>query len=307
MSDLLQPIGGGSYSPPPPPPDLTQAPVPLAPTEYAAQPVRPTSSVPPRYEDPDKPPMYLYGIGGVVALAAMGWGVSLFLPSAPVDAPAAYVPFAAADKSFTCELPDKWRVEAMGEASAEAKNSLSNGVEARQSDAYIKVTNSSIAGLITGQLLYGDDPIPQGAFGSRARPIFNDHGKGFKKRFKGYKETKLSPAETQLPKMTGIVQVENTKDFVPDIRLAEFTATGNSYGLGGKRHGYRMAVGGSAQIVNVVCECSERDWVKLKPAFEKVMVSLAEPRPAGLDRGGVAVPGGATLPTDGEVPGFGSP
>jgi len=304
MSDL-QPIGGGNYSPPPPPPDLTQVPVPLAPTEYAVQPVRPAGTVPPRYEeDPDKPPTYLYGIGGVIALAAMGWSVSLFIPSAPVDAPAAYKPFAAADQSFTCELPDKWQVEALGTANAEEKNSISNGVEARQSDAYIKVTRSSIAGLLAGQLLYGSNPIPEGTFGSRAKPIFNHHGKGFKKRFKNYKETKLSLPESQLPKMTNVVQVENTKDMVPDIRFAEFTASGNSYGMGGKRHGYRMAVGGTKEILCVVCECSERDWQKLKPAFERVMVSLAEPRPAGLDRNSVAVPGGATLPTGG-VPGYG--
>ncbi len=305
MSDFLKPIGGGDHSPPPPPAELTQVPVPLAPTEYAAQTVRPAGTTPPRYEDPDKPPTYLYVIGGVAAVAVLDWGVSFFLPSAPVDAPTAYAPFAAADKSFTCELPDKWQVEALGTASAEEKNSMSNGVEARKSDAYIKVTNSSIAGLLTGQLLYGSNPIPDGTFGSRARPIFNDHGKGFKKRFKNYKETKLTPAEAQLPKMTNIVQVENAKEMVPDIRFAEFTASGNNYGLGGKRHGYRMAVGGSKEILCVVCECSERDWQKLKPTFEKVMLSLSEPRPAGLDPGSVAVPGGAALPTSGGVPSYG--
>ena len=306
MSDL-QPIGGGSYVPPaaPTPPPAPPAPMPDTIASATGYRPAPLSAAPPRRqaEDPDNPPAYLYGIGGVAALALLGWGGSFLLPSAPVDAPAAYVPFAAADNSFTCELPDKWRVEPQGRASKENRNSIADGVEARQSDACIEVTTSTIAGLLTGQLLYGSGPVPDGLLNSRARPVFNDHGRAFKKRFKGYKETKLTPTNSQLPPMTNLVLVENTRDMVPDIRLAEFTASGNKYGIGGKRHGYRMAVGGNAEIVNVVCECSERDWTKLKPAFEKVMVSMAEPRRAGMP--GVAVPGGgAPLPTGG-VPGFG--
>ena len=55
------------------------------------------------------------------------------------------------------------------------------------------------------------------------------------------------------------------------------------------------AIGGGDLIASVVCECKESDWPKLKPAFERVLASIAEAgEPEG---GGIGVPGtGVTVP-----------
>ena len=302
----LQPLGGGAPTP-----------VPVESSSAANEPTKPDTahrSVRPEpyhgatypshhaaIDPPSKIPYYLLG-GGVVA-AAIG-AVFFVVPSTPVNAPAEWQPFTAADKSFACEIPKSWDVTAMGKASAANELSVEDGVIAKRSDAKVEVTVSSITGLITGQLLYGNDPIPAGTFQSRSAPIFRAHGRQFKKRFAHYQEVSVAPTNVMYPRMTNVVMGKDEKDLVADIRWGEYTATGNNFGMGGKRHGYRMAVGGNKYIVYVICECSERDWTKLKPAFERTIASVREIRPPGGSN--IALPGGASLPMGGEVPGFGA-
>lgn len=249
---------------------------------------------------PNRLPLY---IGGGAAVAALAGLSLLLIPTAPVEAPKDWLPFTAADQSFACEVPKSWEVIPMGKASSANENSIGDGVLAKKGDAMVEVTVSSIGGLLTGQLLFGDETIPSGVFHSRAAPIYKAHGKQFKKKFSQFKETKITPLMQQYPKMTNVVMGQTEKDLVADIRWSEYTATGNRFGFGGKRHGYRMAVGGNQYIVNVVCECSERDWVKLKPAFERTIASVNETRKPAP--GMIGVPGGASLPMGGNVPGFG--
>jgi hypothetical protein len=232
----------------------------------------------------------------------IGIGIAL-IPPPPVPAPTAWEPFVAADQSFLCELPKGWDIHAMGKASEKNEASVGDGVIAKKSNASLEMTVSSVAGLIAGQLLYGNDPIPSGFMNSRAAPIHRSHGKSFKNRFRGFKETKVTPTMGMYPKMTGIVMDKTGKEAVPDIRWSEYTAGGNKFGFGGKRHGYRVTVGGNQYILNVVAECSEKDWAKLKPSFERSIVSLNETRkPQGSM---IPMPGGGSLPTGGSVPGLG--
>lgn len=257
-----------------------------------------------RFEDPEqasKIPVYI--TAGVGLAAIVGIGI-LFIPAAPVAAPAEWEPFVAADQSFSCELPKEWNMVATGKASNDDRPTIGDGVTATKGNAHIEMTVSSVAGLLTGQLLFGDDPIPSGVFNSRAAPIHRAHGKKFKNRFAGFKESKVTPIAQMFPKMTGVVMDKTGKEFVPDIRWSEYTAGGNRFGFGGKRHGYRMTVGGGQYIVNVICESSERDWPKLKPAFERAIVSVNEPRKPQSPM--MSLPGGGTLPAGGPVPGFGS-
>ncbi len=320
----LQPLGGNAATQPPPPPavsasvpSLSQSPVrlPSSPTLPPGVGYGPTApSSPDGYRNPgyrpappDEPeeasrlPLY---IGGGVGLAVLiGVGL-LFIPAAPVAPPTAWEPFVAADNTFLCDLPKGWEVHAMGKASAENQPSVGDGVTAKKSNASVEMTVSSVSGLIAGQLLFGDSPVPTGLFNSRAAPIHRASGKRFKTRFRGFKETKVTPTPQMFPKMTGIVADKTGKEFVPDIRWHEYTAGGNQFGFGGKRHGYRVTVGGNQSIVNIVCESSEGDWRKLKPAFERTIVSVAEttaPQGKMLD-----LPGDSVLPMGGQVPGVGN-
>lgn len=262
------------------------------------------SSYRPVYEDPEqasKLPVYV--TGGVGLAVLIGIGIAM-IPAAPVPAPTDWESFVAADQSFLCELPKGWDINAMGKASQKNEPSVGDGVIAKKSNASLEMTVSSVAGLIAGQLLYGNDPIPSGFMNSRAAPIHRAHGRKFKDRFRGFKETKVTPTPEMYPKMTGVVLDKTGQEAVPDIRWSEYTAGGNKFGFGGKRHGYRVTVGGNQYILNVVAECSEQDWPKLKPSFERSIVSLNETRkPQG---NGIPIPGGGSLPVGGGVPGLGN-
>lgn len=315
----LQPLGGNvatqpkpeTVNPPAEPAPAVSASPSLPPgigygptTPASLEAARHYSSHRPTYEEEQrekKIPVYIMGGVGVAAL--IGIGIAL-IPAAPVAPPEAWQPFVAADQSFRCDLPKDWQVTAMGKASTDPQPSIGDGVLAKKSNASVEMTVSSVTGLLTGQLLFGNDPIPSGVFNSRAAPIHRAHGKQFKKRFAGFKETKITPTATMFPKMTGVVMDATGKEFVPDIRWSEYTAGGNQYGFGGKRHGYRVTVGGTQSIVGIVCESSEKDWQKLKPAFEKAIISVNETRPRPGDN--INVPGGASLPMGGNVPGFGN-
>ncbi len=293
---VVQPLPPGSpYVPPVPGGNM--------PPPTGALPTRPTSYPAPPEDDAEVPSRLPTYIGGGVAAVILIWIGTLFIPSAPVDAPTEWTTFTASDQSFACELPKKWEIKSEGNASTSTEAAISDGVTAKRGDADVEVSVSSVTGLIKAQLMFGDDPIPSGFAHSRATPIYQAHGRVFKKRFAHYKSKRVEPTPEMIPRMTGIVPDENNRELLPDLRWSEWTASGNQYGFGGKRHGYRTTVGGNNYIVNVVCECSERDWPKLKPAFERMIVSVSEPRKAGPG-GGVAVPGGGSLPT-GDMPGFG--
>lgn len=311
----LQPLGGGTIIQPiTEPTPVPEAPVasPALPPGIGYGPSGPSSQSAPQnpgsyrqpYEAPEeasKLPVYI--TAGVMVAVLIGIGIAL-IPAPPVAPPTSWEPFVAADQSFMCDLPKDWNIKAMGKASTDNEPSIGDGVIAKKGNASMEVTVSSLTGLLTSQLLFGDDPIPSGVFNSRAAPIHRAHGKKFKDRFRGFKETKITPTRELFPKMTGAVMDKAGKELVPDIRWNEYTAGGNKFGFGGKRHGYRVTVGGNMYIVNVVAECAERDWVKLKPSFERSIISLNETRKPAANS--IAIPGGGSLPMGGDVPGLGN-
>ena len=83
----------------------------------------------------------------------------------------------------------------------------------------MEITVSSLAGLLTGQLLFGNDPIPSGVFNSRAAPIHRAHGKQFGKHYRGLKESKIIPTAQMFPKMTGVVMDTTGKRTCPGYSL----------------------------------------------------------------------------------------
>jgi hypothetical protein len=53
--------------------------------------------------------------------------------------------------------------------------------------------------------------------------------------------------------------------------VTEFTAK-TAFGSG--IHGYRATIIGHERAITVFCTCPEDDWAGVKPAFDKVLLSL---------------------------------
>jgi hypothetical protein len=53
---------------------------------------------------------------------------------------------------------------------------------------------------------------------------------------------------------------------------AEFTASGGAFG--GKVHGYRLTLLGTVHQYNIICNCSDKNWERNEPVFERVMKSI---------------------------------
>ncbi|HVK05017.1 MAG TPA: hypothetical protein VM490_16190, partial [Armatimonadaceae bacterium] len=244
--------------------------------------------------------------GAKVVMAALGalaivLAVAAFLflrPAGPVAVPTKFATFAAADGSFLLEAPDGWAQKPMGKAAPEGQRDHvgADGIRMQSGDAHVEVTFSSVAGLVGGQLLFGDEIVPESMVGARSAPIHRSLNKALKSRYKNYQAKPVArvPFESR---MASLAATKDQNGLEMDLRLSEFTADGNKLGLGGKRHGYMAAIGGGDLIASVVCECKESDWPKLKPAFERVLASIAEGATDEECGGGIGVPRtGVTVP-----------
>ncbi len=295
--DGLAPVGGsaglsslGGAAPSP-----TASPAPLAPPTNAPRPAQamapPVSAPRPNYVSYDDAPngpnkILLGGLGAFVVLLVVG-AFFVFRTPPPVAAPTGYAPFTAADNTWSMETPQGWSQSTKGEAGGDKSGLQGNGVTLSSGNAKIEVTISTSAALATGQLLFGNEVVPESLGGSKASGISKLQKKAVSNNWKGYDETK----QNDCPNGMG-GQYMDDKKFVDDTRLYEWTANSNKFGLGGKMHGYRASEAGGDLIAAVVCECSERDWPKLKPAFRHVLGSLHEIRKPGSEKGGgMSVPG----------------
>ena len=302
----LSPVGGAApTAAPSTPPGLSGLPSP-SPAPVVA--TAPSSFSPPPSMAPAKP--YPYSSGGATAsyddaptgpnkilvgglgtlIAALAAGAFfLFRTPPPVPAPTGYAPFTSADNAWSMETPTGWHVSASGAAGGDTSNLQQNGVTLTSGNAKIEVTISTVSALMTGQLLFGNEVVPEAMGGSKASGVAKLQKKAVTKRWKGYAET-VSP---DCPNGMGGDYMDDNKKFVADARLYEWTAASNTFGLGGKMHGYRASEAGGQLIAAVVCECSDRDWATLKPAFRHVLGSVHELKKPGGGKGsgGMSIPG----------------
>jgi hypothetical protein len=72
-----------------------------------------------------------------------------------------------------------------------------------------------------------------------------------------------------------IKSTETVRTGLGDTRISEFTYSGT---FGAESHGYLATALGRQKGVRVTCTCPEKDWKTLKPAFDKVLGSLATGR-----------------------------
>ena len=215
---------------------------------------------------------------GVAAAIAIVTLVQLFgLPhgSARIAAPAAYKPFETPDKSVQGIGPDGWkRTRSLG------MGGLGGTVKFVKGDAHIVVTND-LAGSLMGDIAaaqnaqmsngneVGSSGMPAGlgglgAGGAGRPPVEQLHligKKAMEERFQDYEESdKMQPVRCEMG----------------EGRFSEFTAKLREgvLGKGETCTGWRVTILGSEKEVQVRCWCPTKDWKSLKPAFEKVVLSL---------------------------------
>jgi len=221
----------------------------------------------------DKPPGNPWPLAGSLTALAMAviLGGSLFVAAsmqpAQIKPVSGFDPYKAADNSFTCVYPKGWsKVSRAG-----AQGTESSG-EFKQGEARIEVLSS-----LSASLMSEGPPMPVG--GMEEIP----NVPGSQEVNEVIRNAKRSPAERahhlfvkQLEKDLGNYTESATHPFqsrAGEGVVAEFTATGGL--LGGKLKGYHATLMGTERAINVVCQCPEANWGTLKPAFDKVIASVA--------------------------------
>lgn len=170
----------------------------------------------------------------------------------PATAPTNFASFNAKDGAFKCDYPADWEAEGGG-----VKGYF-----------WAKFTSGS-----------AEISIQSGSVGSVQADVINAGN-----RMAGVQEDEeeLAPVaqlhemrKTDTAKDLGDYQEQPPKAIRPklgDGRKSQFTASGT---FGGGIRGYRATVLSHNKSITVLCQCAEGDWETLKPAFDRVIDSLA--------------------------------
>ena len=166
-----------------------------------------------------------------------------------VPAPTEYVTCLDKGGQFACDAPKGWEVDAGGKP--DSPNSFAKFT---RGNAEIKVV-ADFAGSLFGDMNKG----PGAMLGGDAEPpVARVHPMGvrqMKEDFPGYEERDPKPVQSGMG----------------EGRRSTFIANGS---IGGKVYGYRATYLSGDRRITVVCSCPATNWKALKPAFEKVIVSL---------------------------------
>jgi hypothetical protein len=186
----------------------------------------------------------------VVAACALAGLIALPGCGGEVPAPTGFVECVDKGAQFICDGPKGWEVDAGGKA--DSPNSFAKFTKG---GAEIKVV-ADFAGS-----LFGDMAKASGAgLGADAEPpVAKVHPMGvrqMKEDYPSYEERDPKPVQS--------------KGF-GEGRRSTFIAAGS---MGGKIYGYRATYLSGDRRISVVCTCPATNWKTLKPAFEKVILSL---------------------------------
>ena len=184
-------------------------------------------------------------LAGCGLLAASGCGGS-------VPAPKTFTAYQSPSGRFACDYPQGWQVEGAGKP-----DSPNSWAKFTQGHAEIRV-EADLAGSLfgdmaksSGGMLGGDDEPPV----AKIHPMGERH---MKEEFSNHTEREPKPFQSK-----GIGEGRRST-FIADQTL------------GGKVYGYRATLLANDRRVTVVCTCPATNWQVLKPAFEKVIVSLRQ-------------------------------
>jgi hypothetical protein len=166
--------------------------------------------------------------------------------------PASYKTYSAGNGAFKITYPAEWEAEG-GDKAGYAWVKFSSGSSQITVDANIvgslmgDIAKSGIK--IAGIQNNTEENAPIASVHEQERAGFEEDG--------SVKEQKAVVIETGFG----------------DSRKSEYTGKTT---FGGVFHGYRVTALSNDKRIRVVCQCPEAEWEALKPAFDKVVVSVAQ-------------------------------
>lgn len=192
------------------------------------------------------------GMTGLALFTLVGGGFFVVTAAKPkpVPAPKSFSAFKATDGSFACLQPAEWK------SSAGGAGGIRSFVNFRREGARIEVS-SDLAGSLRGDIAAATNAQAGGRGKPPVEKIHEAEMKAFERKYEGYQE--MPAVKFQSP--------------AGDARMSEFTSKGNFFT--GKIHGYRATIMGGERRIEVVCVCPETEWAKLKPSFQRIMVSVS--------------------------------
>ncbi len=183
----------------------------------------------------------------VLLVVASGCGQKAVVPSS-------YEPYNCKDGNFKIEYPAGWKAESFGKGSyASAKFTSGNAVIAVDTS----LASGLMGGLANGGMVKMVDPNAP----AEIPPVVAVHQME-KETFEtdeGAKESEPVMVQTGLG----------------DAQKAEFKGAG---AFGGETRGYRVTALSRDYRIRVICKCPAAEWDAMRPAFDKVVLTLGAGR-----------------------------
>jgi hypothetical protein len=183
-------------------------------------------------------------------IALAGMAISLVGCGSPTVVPKSYSSYKAEDGSFKIEYPAEWVAEGGGKGGLGwAKFSSGN--------SEIKV-NTSLIGSLMADISKLGNPLMNEQNNEDTAPVAVVH----------------QQEKAEFEEEAGVQEkkAEYVGTTVTDARKSEFTGKNT---LGGSIHGYRVTALTPNRRIRVVCLCPEAEWESLKPAFDKIIMTVS--------------------------------
>jgi hypothetical protein len=210
-------------------------------------------------------------LGTLVMLFTAVMAFLTMRPKEVITAPTGFTAYVASDRSFTCQAPQGWNTTSV------SSHAVMGGALFQRGSAKIDIT-TDLAGSLMGDIAVSADRQAENMEGMlqnmpaipgmpamepsapRKPPIEKLHEaerKSMEKRYPGYQELAMQTVNAP----------------VGEGRFNEFTVPGSM--LSPAQHGFRVTFLPPDRRVTILCLCPEKNWPTLKPAFEKVITSMA--------------------------------
>lgn len=221
-----------------------------------------------------------WSLTGVCLLVLLGGGAYVYSASQPekLQPVTSYAQFVADDKAFQCQYPSGWKVK-----SAQPQG-ISSYANFRKGAAEINI-DADLQGSLMGDIMRSQQTMaenPGGDFagggGGGSVPGLeqlpggggmapNDRRPPVERLHEAKKEDMDSEHEGYQEQPPAVLQ-----SALGEGRVSTYTYKGE--GWAGKMKGIRATILANEKLVSVLCECPERDFTMLKPAFDRVLQTL---------------------------------
>ena len=184
----------------------------------------------------------------------------------PVAAPAKFVVYTPSDKAFAFAAPQGWARH------SSASGGIMSSVGYEKSSAKVDVL-SDLEGSLMADLSRGPGQMPDlppGMMSPEMEAKMKEMNRPPVEKLHETRKGRVGDAVEHYQERP--MQTLNTP--LGEGRCSEWSGDAGRFG-GGIMHGYRATVLSGDRRIIFVCRCRESDWKTLKPAFDKMLVSLA--------------------------------